>query len=172
MAFLWEGGIPWPNTGAKHNHAQLGLPDKGRAITRLVVCNSWDVFAFGPSSPRLLLTVAKVITVLYKSENHLEWTIYFCFLALVHQKTNLSLFVFFNTKGFILCLGSCVYWKYLKKRLTYFISSSSSFKKLLYQKILIYVTIVFFYCWQLHFCRSFNSEWSWTQAFQKIYVIV
>ncbi len=24
-------------------HAQLGLPDKGRAIKALVVCNSWDL---------------------------------------------------------------------------------------------------------------------------------
>ncbi len=24
-------------------HAQLGLPDTGRAIKRLVVCNSWDL---------------------------------------------------------------------------------------------------------------------------------
>ena len=31
------GGMPWPQTGATHNHAQLGLPDKGRAIKGLVV---------------------------------------------------------------------------------------------------------------------------------------
>ena len=37
------GGIPWPKTGATHYHAQLGLPDKGRAIKGLVVCNSWDL---------------------------------------------------------------------------------------------------------------------------------
>ncbi len=30
-------------TGATHYHAQLGLPDKGRAIKGLVVCNSWDL---------------------------------------------------------------------------------------------------------------------------------
>ena len=29
--------------GATHYHAQLGLPDKGRAIKGLVVCNSWDL---------------------------------------------------------------------------------------------------------------------------------
>ena len=28
--------MPWPKTGAR-------LPDKGRAIKRLVVCNSWDL---------------------------------------------------------------------------------------------------------------------------------
>ncbi len=28
----------WPQTGATHYHAQLGPPDKGRAIKGLVVC--------------------------------------------------------------------------------------------------------------------------------------
>ena len=37
------GGMPWPQTGATQYHAQLGLPDKGRAIKGLVVCNSWDL---------------------------------------------------------------------------------------------------------------------------------
>ena len=32
-----------PKTGATNYHAQLGLPDKGRAIKELVVCNSWDL---------------------------------------------------------------------------------------------------------------------------------
>ena len=36
------GGRPWPKTGATQYNAQLGLPDKGRAIKGLVVCNSWD----------------------------------------------------------------------------------------------------------------------------------
>ncbi len=31
-----------PETGATQYHAQLGLPDKGRAIKGLVVCNNWD----------------------------------------------------------------------------------------------------------------------------------
>ena len=35
--------MPWPQTGATHYHAQLGLPGKGRAIKGLVVCNSWDL---------------------------------------------------------------------------------------------------------------------------------
>ena len=30
-------------TGATQYHAQLGLPDKGRVIKGLVVCNSWDL---------------------------------------------------------------------------------------------------------------------------------
>ena len=30
--------MPWPLTGATHNHAQLGPPDKGRAIKGFVVC--------------------------------------------------------------------------------------------------------------------------------------
>ena len=35
--------MPWLQTGATQYHAQLGLPDKGRAIKGLVVCNSWDL---------------------------------------------------------------------------------------------------------------------------------
>ncbi len=52
--------MPWPKTGATQYHAQLGLPDKGRAIKGLVVCNSWGSRALGPakrSGPRLLSTV-------------------------------------------------------------------------------------------------------------------
>ena len=30
--------MPWPQTGASHCHAQLGPPDKGRAIKGLVIC--------------------------------------------------------------------------------------------------------------------------------------
>ncbi len=33
--------MPWPTTGGTHYHAQLGLPDKGRAIKGMVVCNGW-----------------------------------------------------------------------------------------------------------------------------------
>ncbi len=35
--------MPWLQTGATQYHAQLGLPDKGRAIKGLVVCNYWDL---------------------------------------------------------------------------------------------------------------------------------
>ena len=35
--------MPCPKTGATQCLAQLGLPDKGRAIKGLVVCNSWDI---------------------------------------------------------------------------------------------------------------------------------
>ena len=35
---LWQG--------ATHYHAQLGLPDKGRAIKGLVVCKIWDLEPF------------------------------------------------------------------------------------------------------------------------------
>ncbi len=35
------GGMPWPQTGATHYHAQLGIPDKSRAIKGLVVYFSW-----------------------------------------------------------------------------------------------------------------------------------
>ncbi len=40
---VWVGGMPWPQTGAAQYHAQLGLPDKGRAINGLVFCDNWDV---------------------------------------------------------------------------------------------------------------------------------
>ncbi len=35
--------MPWPQTGEIQYHAQLGLPDKGRAIKGLVVCNNLDL---------------------------------------------------------------------------------------------------------------------------------
>ncbi len=35
--------MPWPQTGAILYYAQLGIPDKGRGIKGLVVCNSWDL---------------------------------------------------------------------------------------------------------------------------------
>ena len=35
--------MPWPPIGATQYHAQLGLPDKGRGIKGLVVCNNWDL---------------------------------------------------------------------------------------------------------------------------------
>ncbi len=53
-------GMPWPQTGATQYHAQLGLPDKSRAIKGLVVCNDWDLEPldlYKRSGPRLLSTV-------------------------------------------------------------------------------------------------------------------
>ena len=38
--------MPWPQTGSTQYHAQLGLPDKGRAIKELVVCNNRDLEPF------------------------------------------------------------------------------------------------------------------------------
>ena len=35
--------MPLLKTGATLHHAQLGLPDKGRVIKGLVVCNEWDL---------------------------------------------------------------------------------------------------------------------------------
>ncbi len=35
--------MTWPLTDATLYHAQLGLPDKGRTIKGLVVCNDWDL---------------------------------------------------------------------------------------------------------------------------------
>ena len=55
--------MPWPKTGATQYHVQLGLPDKGRAIKGLVVCNRkdlepWDLVE--RSGPRLLSTDPEV----------------------------------------------------------------------------------------------------------------
>ena len=36
-------GMPLPRTGTSQNHAQLGIPDKGRTIKRLVVCNDLGI---------------------------------------------------------------------------------------------------------------------------------
>ena len=38
--------MTWPQTGATHNHAQLGLQDKGRAIKGLVVLLQLSVFSY------------------------------------------------------------------------------------------------------------------------------
>ena len=35
--------MPWPQTGATHYHAQLGIPHEGRAIKELFECNNWDL---------------------------------------------------------------------------------------------------------------------------------
>ncbi len=35
--------MPWPQTGATKYHPQLRLPDNGRAIKGMVVCNNWDL---------------------------------------------------------------------------------------------------------------------------------
>ncbi len=43
---MGRGECLGPKTGAAHYHAQLGLPDKGRAIKELVVGNSWDLEPF------------------------------------------------------------------------------------------------------------------------------
>ena len=37
-----RGNALAPNSATQY-YAQLGLPDKGRAIKGLVVCNSWDL---------------------------------------------------------------------------------------------------------------------------------
>ena len=57
--------MPWTQTAATQYHAELGLPDKGRPIKGLVVCNNWDLepldflngLALGcyQSSPELLI---------------------------------------------------------------------------------------------------------------------
>ena len=35
--------MPWHQTGATQHHAQLGLPNKVRAIKKLVVCNDLNL---------------------------------------------------------------------------------------------------------------------------------
>ncbi len=58
--------MPWPQTGATQNHAQLGLPDKGRAMKGLIFCNNWDLepldlsnslalVCYKPSPPEVLI---------------------------------------------------------------------------------------------------------------------
>ena len=41
--------ISCPQTGATHNHADLVLPEKGRAVRGLLICIIWDVNALGPA---------------------------------------------------------------------------------------------------------------------------
>ena len=41
--------MPQPKRGATYYYAQIPLPDKDRAIERLVVCNSLNFSALGPS---------------------------------------------------------------------------------------------------------------------------
>ena len=50
-----RGGMPWPKTGATQYHAQLGLPDKDRAIKVLVVFNDLALGSrvFGPAKHKL-----------------------------------------------------------------------------------------------------------------------
>ncbi len=62
--------MPRPPTGATQYHAQLGLPDKGRAIKGLVVCNNWDLEPLDPinglalgcyqPSPEVLIVLSKI----------------------------------------------------------------------------------------------------------------
>ena len=37
------GGMPWSQTGVTQYHAQLGIPDKGRAIKGLIFCYNWNL---------------------------------------------------------------------------------------------------------------------------------
>ncbi len=40
---VYVRGMPLFKTITTHYNAKLGLPDKGRAINELVVCNNWDL---------------------------------------------------------------------------------------------------------------------------------
>ncbi len=60
ILIVWVEGMSWPQWGATQYNEQLGLPDKGRTIKGLVVCNDWDLEPLDlikRSSPRLLSTV-------------------------------------------------------------------------------------------------------------------
>ncbi len=48
------------STGSTHYLAHLGLPDKGRAIIWLFVCNDWDKIAFGPAERSWLLLLSTI----------------------------------------------------------------------------------------------------------------
>ena len=37
------GRMSWPKTDATHYYVQLELPDKGRSIKMLVICNCWEL---------------------------------------------------------------------------------------------------------------------------------
>ena len=66
-----------PKTGATQYNAQLELPDKGRAIKGLVVCNNWDLepmdllngLALGcyQPSPELLIVLFKKIIITHET---------------------------------------------------------------------------------------------------------
>ena len=55
------GVMPCTKTGATHYLAQLGLQNKGRGIKGLVVCNSLDVSALGPTIKIWPYVVLRVI---------------------------------------------------------------------------------------------------------------
>ncbi len=68
--------MPWPKTDATQYHAQLGLPDNGRTIKGLVVCNNWDLepldllngLALGCNQPS-----PEVLLVSYIKLGQLKW---------------------------------------------------------------------------------------------------
>ncbi len=35
--------MSWPQTGATHYHAQLGIRDNDRAIKGFIMCNDWNL---------------------------------------------------------------------------------------------------------------------------------
>ena len=76
--------MPWPQAGAPQYHAQLWLPDKGRAIKGLVVCNNWALEPFDQlnglalghyqPSPEVLIIYKDVIVVsLILEMNHKQF---------------------------------------------------------------------------------------------------
>ena len=75
--------MPWPQTGATQYHAQLGLPDKGRAIKGLLVCNNWDLepldllhgLALGcyQPSPEVLIVLTKLASKLVDMLLKFQW---------------------------------------------------------------------------------------------------
>ncbi len=73
--------MPWPQTGASHYHAQIGLPDKGRAIKGLVVWNSWDLDPWDLLNGLALDCPLRYIVLVYRP---------------IHIRDKYSLMEFFN----------------------------------------------------------------------------
>ena len=70
--------MPWPKTGVTQYHAQLGLPNKGRAIKGLVVCNNWYLepldlqngLALGCYQPSPEVSIVYITTDSYRALKH------------------------------------------------------------------------------------------------------
>ncbi len=62
--------------GSSQYHAQLGLPDKGRAIKGLVVCNKWDhldglaLGSYQPSPEVLIVLLFSTGSITYIKGRH------------------------------------------------------------------------------------------------------
>ena len=72
--------MPWPKKRATQYHAQLGIPDKGRAIKGLVVCNNWYLesldllngLALGCYQPSPEVLIAYIVVPNSSSDNRYD----------------------------------------------------------------------------------------------------